>query len=377
LPLPKLAANAPARAPRRDFDARNPSLARFDKKTRDSAGRRVGGYSVIASRFVDEQLREMARGRSREDAYDRARTSLLADGPKVTAAARLPASLMRDVTPHPLLSLPPSQAMQGILEEQLAVVRAGLTTKGSQRQRRTRTEYRTFRDEETNRMVQQRELGGDGQWAVMRKAAMEARTRRVEAAAEAGRDDEDPGLVTEDELAAFELSDGTLNETLLGTLVEADRLPEEQEAALRAFKADKVLGAVAVAEAVDRAAERALAAGGDGAFAEEVRKLGVDPASPAGSSLEASIRQRAGRLGASGWERRLAPVAKLAAAPVTVGSGDGGRAATSKTVTMTPAEWAEEEARRVAAFEMGRPAGDDAEGFLAREEEAAAGTERR
>ena len=105
--------------------------------------------------------------------------------------------------------------------------------------------------------------------------------------------------------------------------------------------------------------------------------MGVDPASPAGSHLEASIRQRAGRLGSRGWERRLAPVAKLAAAPVTVGRGSEGRASTSKLVRMSPEEWAEEEARRAAAFEMGRPAADDAEAFLAREDGAQGEQDRR
>lgn len=311
--------------PRSDFDARNPSLARFDKKTKDSEGRRMGGYSVIASRFVDEQLREMARGRSREDAYERARTIVLSEGTSITAAARLPGSLMSDVTDHPLLALPPSQIMQGVLEEQLGLLRGSIRVSGDGRKRRAKMHYRTFRDDETNRLIQQRELGGDGQWAVLRKAALEARERRIEAAEAAGRgDEEDPGVITDDELAAYELSDGTLATAMWGDLAEDRDMTEPEAAALQEYKSKHNLGMLSGREAITRLAERAVQAGGSpAAIAAEVASLGVDPESEMGLELCEVVADRIEALPkmGAGWKRRIRALGPDAAKPVRVASG--------------------------------------------------------
>ncbi len=285
----------------------------------------MGGYSVIASRFVDEQLREMARGRSREDAYDRARTLVLAEGTAITAAARLPASLMSDVTDHPLLALPPSQIMQGVLEEQLSLLRGSIRVSGDGRKRRAKMHYRTFRDDETNRLIQQRELGGDGQWAVLRKAALEARERRIEAAEAAGRgDEEDPGVITDDELAAYELSDGTLSATMWGELVEDRDMTEAEAAALQGYKSQRDLGTLSGREAITRMAERAVQAGGSPAsIVEEVAGLGVDPESELGKELCEVVAERIDALPTmgAGWKRRIRALGPDAAKPVRVASG--------------------------------------------------------
>lgn len=330
-------------SPRRSFDIRNPSITRFDRKMRDKDGRRVGGQSLIASRFVNDQLREMARGRPREEAYDHAREQLLRDGPRIAAAAKFPSQLLSELQPHPLLSLPPSQAMQGILEQQLEMLRSRLQNPKTDKRKRSKMHYHSFRDAETNKAVQLRELGKDGgQWGVLRQAAFEAREERLQLAAEEGRaEEEEQGLITEDEMAAYDVSDGTVEATFQGALTEVDGLSAEAAASVRTYKGAHGLGQAIAMEAVDRMAERVEKAGRDPeALVAELHRLGVDPASAEGRSLAATVRRRLHMEG-TGWDRRFAMLGPQAFAKVQVAqaAAETDERASGATRTMTPEEW--------------------------------------
>jgi hypothetical protein len=327
----------------RSFDMRNPSITRFDRKMRDKDGRRVGGQSLIASRFVNDQLREMARGRPREEAYNHARQELLRDGPRIAAAVKFPSGLLSELQPHPLLSLPPSQAMQGILEQQLELLRSRLQTPKTDKRKRSKMHYRTFRDDETNKAVQLRELGRDGgQWGVLRKAAFEAREERLQLAADEGRaDQEESGLITDDEMAAYDVSDGTVESTFYAALTEADGMSPEAAAATRTYKSNHGLGQAIAAEAVDRIAERVAKSPGNlNILNAELDKLGVDPKSAEGVTLAHTIRKRVS-MAATGWERRFSRLGPQAFAKVQVATAAAAaeQGAFSSSRKMTVQEW--------------------------------------
>jgi hypothetical protein len=278
----------------------------FDRKVRDEEGRRMGGRTYLASTFVDEQLREMARGRAREDAYQRARMSVLRDGPAIAAASRLPANLVAELEPEPVLELSPSQAMQGVLERQLQLLRSRLRVKSHRESSRAKMHFRTFRDEETNRAVQLRELGGEGQWSVVRKAALEARDARLRHAEVEGRlSDEEQGVITDDELAAFELSDDTLAAVMQGGVLEEDEAAGATDAAsaerLTKWKDERGAGRLLLGEALDIAASRA-ATDPEGALA----LLGVETGTDEATALLTELQARQLSPGKpTGWGRRL------------------------------------------------------------------------
>ena len=144
----------------RDFELRNPLMAKYDRNVRDEDLRKLEGRPALASAFVDKQLEEMAADKSPEDSYDAARAWVIENGRPLAKQMHIPRREFDRLETDPVLRRPPRQLFEGVMEQQVQLLKSKLHLRETAGEAKTGLyqDYRSFQPASTVRALQQRRV---------------------------------------------------------------------------------------------------------------------------------------------------------------------------------------------------------------------------